>query len=224
MATPPGGGRSCADADDESKAPTDDSAPGVVEKAAEQPDQEQEVRRRDRPPYGTTPIPGSRRVRNFDDPREQCFGIFDYFDTDRDGLLDAKTASHVMRLLGFGPVDFSEYEAVSFPKLFATAEAIEKGLNAEGRARRTFNLIKAERFRERTVHWKEFHAFLTEKLGMDVSEDHAERLTEIISKNGDDYFGEDELVDYLLKYEQLLKEHTAAHGGDAASMPPMRIF
>ena len=65
-----------------------------------------------------------------------------------------------------------------------------------GEVRRAFHLMKKEH-PQRMTH-TEFGTFLRSQ-GLECSEDHAERITELISHTGEDFFTEDELVNYVLE-------------------------
>ena len=61
---------------------------------------------------------------------------------------------------------------------------------------------------QRIIDHEEFHEFLT-RCGMEISAEHAERVTEIISTYGEDHFTEQELVDYVLESQASQKKKEA---------------
>lgn len=123
--------------------------------------------------------------------------VFDYFDTDRDGHLDAKCARHALLLLGFD-ADFSECLAVPFDTMLSKINSRQNC--AATRVKRSFNLMRAGRTKK-SVTSCQLHGFLN-RIGMRVSLDYAERLIQSISERGDDSFTESELVKYVLKRQQ----------------------
>lgn len=120
------------------------------------------------------------------EPADDYRRICDFFDTNRDGMLDASAATHCMRLLGFD-VDYAEPMACED----VVSDALAFELNV---AKRTFSLMAS---RKKWVTQHELHAFLT-SLGVRVSDEHAEHLTELISRDGSDAFSEAELVAFVL--------------------------
>lgn len=122
--------------------------------------------------------------------------VFDYLDTDRDGHLDAKGATHALQLLGF-KADFSEYLAVSFDTMLSKINTREKTSSAVAQVKQSFNLMRGVRT-TRSVTSCQLHSFL-DRIGIRVSLDYAERLTQRISERGDDSFTENELLKYVLE-------------------------
>lgn len=121
----------------------------------------------------------------------------------RDGMMDASTAMHCMRLLGF---DVEYAEPVSCEAVVADAASFEMNV-----AKRTFSLMASQK---KWVTQHELHAFLT-SLGLRVSDEHAEHLTELISKDGSDAFSEPELVAFMLPARR--RDRTPHHTGKIAS-------
>ena len=159
---------------------------------------------------------------------EQLRHVFDYFDTDRDHIVDSSTAKRILDLLGFhnptmpsrgagvrrrGPATrrrrpraaprarsatprARRSNQITFEMFCATALGLDNNLSAAGKVKRAFHLMKRDN-KNRIINHAEFHEFLT-MCGMEISPEHSERITELISTHGEDYFTEAELVSYVM--------------------------
>ena len=83
---------------------------------------------------------------------------------------------------------------------YATAVGLDNTLSASGKVKRAFHLMKRDN-KNRVINAREFHAFLIH-CGLEISKEHSERITELISEHGEDYFNEGELVSYVLEHQQ----------------------
>ena len=126
----------------------------------------------------------------------QLHAVFDFYDTDRDGRIDRKTMRKMCDLIGFGNPTLPTTDDISFNVFSSCVMSMEASLGKGGEVRRAFHLMKKEH-PQRMSH-SEFGQFLRSQ-GLECSEDHAERITELISHTGEDYFTEDELVNYVLE-------------------------
>ena len=81
----------------------------------------------------------------------------------------------------------------------ATALGLDNNLSAAGKVKRAFHLMKRDN-KNRIINHAEFHEFLT-MCGMEISPEHSERITELISTHGEDYFTEAELVSYVMEHQ-----------------------
>ena len=81
---------------------------------------------------------------------------------------------------------------------YATAVGLDNTLSASGKVKRAFHLMKRDN-KNRVITAREFHDFLTH-CGMEISPEHSERITELISEHGEEYFTEAELVQYVTEY------------------------
>ena len=126
----------------------------------------------------------------------QLHAVFDYYDTDRDGKIDRRTMRKMCDLIGFRNPSLPTSDAIGFDVFANCVMAMEAQLGKGGEVRRAFHLM-AKEHPDRMTH-AEFGLFLR-KQGLECSEDHAERITELVSQSGEDYFTEDELVNYILE-------------------------
>ena len=99
-------------------------------------------------------------------------------------------------LIGFGNPTLPTTDDISFNVFSSCVMSMEASLGKGGEVRRAFHLMKKEH-PQRMTH-SEFGTFLRSQ-GLECSEDHAERITELISHTGEDFFTEDELVNYVLE-------------------------
>ena len=105
----------------------------------------------------------------------------------------------ILDLMGFYNPPVPSSDAITFEMFCSGAIGLESKLSESGQVKRAFHLMKRNNT-SRTITHEEFREFLI-SCGIDVSEDHAERITEIISHNGDDFFTEQELVDYVAEFQ-----------------------
>ncbi|KAJ1456776.1 hypothetical protein M885DRAFT_615941 [Pelagophyceae sp. CCMP2097] len=130
------------------------------------------------------------------------WAVFDFYDTNCDGLVEAAMASRLLKQLGFAKTDFPDGELVSraaaFPEVLAVSVALDDGKGLSSRTSRAFNLMVGPH--DRTKRWcdgADLQKFLG-TCGMELSEDHAERIAEIVSTGDTEKFTEQDLTKYVL--------------------------
>ena len=91
--------------------------------------------------------------------------------------------------------------------VLGVALGIDNGLESRGKIRRSFNLIQPDQ-KIRVISASELHKFLRQG-GLDISVDHSERITELISTQGGNTFNENELISYVTANLAVVSEREA---------------
>jgi len=137
--------------------------------------------------------------------------IFDFFDTDQDGLLTPKQCTLLFAQLGFPDVSMAvtltDYPAFCRLLGLVLKRAYEKG-DLEGQLSLVFRLMDYDRTGNQNGH--DLKRYLG-SIGVKTSEEAADRVAELIYSEGMASFNEAEFIEFI-KGEKEAAERKAAGG------------
>jgi Ca2+-binding EF-hand superfamily protein len=129
--------------------------------------------------------------------------VWQFYDTDRDGLLDPHQIAAVYRQIGVASSmeDFplQAWTLQEFSQAYALMKRrMSEHVDAEAKLRRGYRFMLS-RIRSPPVDSSEFAHHLR-TLGIPISDEDSLRLAEYMSQGGVDAFTEDDFVDYVQSY------------------------
>uniref|UniRef100_A0A7S2V3C8 EF-hand domain-containing protein n=1 Tax=Fibrocapsa japonica TaxID=94617 RepID=A0A7S2V3C8_9STRA len=130
--------------------------------------------------------------------------MFDCLDTDRDHELTREEAGHLFRFLGYTPlIPLGSSVPLKQFLLIAGLQKSQFNSGIDGKTRHTFRMMDPKE--KGSITAKQLRLFMKD-IGMEISIIAAERVAEIISEEGDFNFGEQELVEYIVRNNDTLEK------------------